>query len=283
MYYEQPQTVAKRPFRGHGSAGVLSLTTPKKHEMKRFVPILAAVTVALAPVASAAAQGLPTASDLVAKHVAAIGGKDAIMKIKSVHQKQTMEIPAAGLTAEMETFAAAPNKIMVKTTIPGIGEMNQGSDGKIAWDINPMQGSRLLEGSELEQTLSDADFYAGRLFSADKFKSMETVELTDFNNEKAYRVRMVRLNGDTVFTFFSSKDAFLIGTEATQESPMGRATTMTKLSGYQEFGGVKMASRTEMLMGPTSIVTTVTATTVNQVPDSAFDPPAEIKALIGKP
>ncbi len=250
--------------------------------MKGFARVFAVSTLSVAFASAAQAQALPAATEVIAKYVDAIGGKDAILKMKSVTQKQVMEIPAAGLTAEMEVHAAAPNKMSARTTLPGIGEMLQGFDGTTGWDINPMQGARVLSGEELAQTADNSDFYGSRLFPADKFKSMETLEQTDFNGEKAYKVRMVRTSGDTLTFFFSSSSALLIGTEAAQTNQMGRMVIQTKLSQYVTVDGIKFPTRTEVQVGPNSIITTTKETVINAVPATAFDVPAAVKAMVGK-
>ena len=51
------------------------------------------------------AQPLPSAADVIAKHVAAIGGRDAIMQITSMKQVGAMEITAAGMTADLDVRA----------------------------------------------------------------------------------------------------------------------------------------------------------------------------------
>jgi hypothetical protein len=149
----------------------------------------AALLLASAPVS---AQTVPSASDVLAKYVAAIGGKDAIMKITSLKQTSTMQVPAVGLTAEIEAYQAAPNKMATKSTIPGVGEMLQGTDGVVAWDANPMQGPRLLSDKELAQTLEGADFYGNMLYPADRFSTMENLGVADFNGERSYKVKLVR-------------------------------------------------------------------------------------------
>ena len=59
--------------------------------MKSFARIAAVAAVAFVSATSqAAAQALPSAAEIVAKHITAIGGKDAISKIESMTQKGTM-------------------------------------------------------------------------------------------------------------------------------------------------------------------------------------------------
>src|SRR5262245_47537198 len=77
-------------------------------------------------------QQLPKAEEIFAKHVAAIGGKDAIMKVSSIKTTMTMSIPAMGLVAPMENLTAAPNRLYSKTSLPGMGDVLQGFDGTTA-------------------------------------------------------------------------------------------------------------------------------------------------------
>ncbi|MGI9044684.1 MAG: hypothetical protein ACR2GK_11255, partial [Gemmatimonadaceae bacterium] len=48
------------------------------------------------------AQALPAAKDLVAKHVAAIGGRDAVLRHPFFRAKGTFSMPAAGMTGELD-------------------------------------------------------------------------------------------------------------------------------------------------------------------------------------
>jgi hypothetical protein len=75
---------------------------------------------------------MPTAQEILAKYVQAIGGRANYEKIKSRMTKGTQEIPAAGIKGTFEIYAAAPNKISNKSVIPGIGEFNDRFDGQTA-------------------------------------------------------------------------------------------------------------------------------------------------------
>lgn len=249
--------------------------------MKSFARIATVASIAFLSSASAvAAQTLPAASEIVAKHVAAVGGKDAISKITSMSQKGTMEIPTMGLTAQTE-IALAPNRVSVKQSIPGLGEITQGFDGTTAWSNNPMQGPRLLTGKELEQTKEQSDFQAGLLYAADRYSTMETQALTDFNGEKAYKVRLVRKpSGRESFEYFSVATGLQIGSEQTQESEMGTLQLTTMQSNYKQFGPLKMPTRSEVTAGPNKMVMTMVDVQFNTVPATAFELPASVKALV---
>lgn len=227
------------------------------------------------------AQALPPAAELVAKHVAAIGGKDALAKVTSMEQKGTMEIPTMGLNATVEGVMAAPHKMVSKQTIPGIGEIAGGYDGTTGWSMNPMQGPRVLSGAELEQAKEQADFVGNMTYAMDRYSSAETMGLVDYANEKAYKVKFVRKgSGRETITYFSQASGLAIGGEMTQDSEMGKMQLTSVSSEYKDFGGIKMATRTEVTMGPTKIITVIQDVKFNAAPATAFELPAQVKALV---
>ena len=250
--------------------------------MRSYIRVLAVAAMTLAAMPAAEAQTLPSASDVVAKYVNAIGGRDAILKIKSMTQRGTMEVPAAGVTADMETFAAAPNKSATKSTIAGLGEMLQGFDGEVGWDVNPMAGPRLLTDKELVQAKENSDFYGSRLFSPELYTSMSVLEETEFSGEKAYKVKMVRKSGNEQTHYFSVASGLLLGSEITQDSPMGTSTVTMKYLDYTDVDGIKISMKQELVSGPMTIMMTVKETVFNSVPDSAFAIPEQIKPLVKK-
>jgi hypothetical protein len=247
----------------------------------RFAVAAAALSVSAFSPVSSRAQALPAASDIVAKYVAAIGGKDEIMKVTSLKQMATMELPAIGLSANMEVFSAAPNKTAVKTNIPGMGEMLNGYNGTVGWDMNPMQGPRLLADKELVSAAENADFYANLLYTADKYASMETVGDTTVGTEKAYKVKMVRKASKTEsISVFSASTGLLLGAVVTQETQQGTMQMAQTILEYKKFGGIMLPTKVEQSMGPQKMIMTIKDVTINGAPESAFDIPAQVKPLI---
>ncbi len=251
--------------------------------MKALRTFAVATATMLFSVSTLSAQALPSAADVLTKYVAAIGGRDAIMKITSLKQTSTMQVPAVGLTADVESFQAAPNKMATKSTIPGVGEMVQGTNGEIAWDANPMQGPRLLSDKELAQTLEGADFYGNLLYPADRFSSMENLGVVDFNGEKTYKVKLVRkASGNETVQYFSVATGLIVGAELTQVSQMGTMQISSTLSDYKEFGGIKFPTKTEVTMGANKLIMTISNVMVNGAPTTAFDIPDAVKPLVKK-
>jgi hypothetical protein len=95
----------------------------------------------------------PTAEQVLAKYVAAVGGSDAVAKLKTVVMHGTRE-GARGGAAPYEVTLATPDRLYVVATIPAqgqqpAGEMKQGINGASGgWTTNA-RGARALNAAEL--------------------------------------------------------------------------------------------------------------------------------------
>ena len=246
------------------------------------VPALAAQTPAKAPpkpAASAQASALPPAQQIIDRYVAAIGGRDAILRHSSYRATGAFEMPAAGIRGDLELAHAKPNKMAMKVTIPGLGEIVSGYDGTVGWSVNPMQGPRLLEGKELEQMSSEAEF-GNWLRAGSNITSRETVERTEIAGRPCYKVRIVWKSGRESFDCYSTETGLLVAMVSKQESPMGTVEVTSLVDDYKQFGDVKLATRTRMQMMGQEQVMTITAVEFDAVPPSAFERPAAIQALV---
>lgn len=240
----------------------------------------ALVLLTAAPIA---AQSAPSATDVVARYVKAIGGADAIEKISSVRQTGTLSMPAMGLGGETEVLFSLPNKNATRITIAGLGEMQVGTDGEVAWSINPMQGPRLLTDQELAATKEGADFLGQLTFPADRFSSIEFVGEAEFAGEKTYQLKFVsKATGIVTQRYFSIATGLLRGSEATSVTAMGSVESRATFSEYKAFGGVLFPTKTETAVGPQSMLMTTSAVEINTVPAGAIVIPDAIKPMVKK-
>jgi hypothetical protein len=263
----------------------MAFTFPLLFPQSRMLSSTRSRTVAfaafLAPFALGA-QPLPTPAEIVARHVAAIGGA-ALNSVTSVKQTGVMSMAAMGLSGQSEALFLLPNKNSTKVVIGAIGEVVTGTDGDVAWSINAMQGPRVLTEQELAQTKESADFLGQMLMLADRFSATETIGMADFSGEKAYKVRFVSKNtGMTTFRFFSVASGLLLGQEATSVTAMGSVEARVTFSDYKSFGGVKFPTKTETSIGPQTISLVTSNIEFNVVPAGAVVVPDAIKALIKK-
>lgn len=236
-----------------------------------------------APVAKAAAApdaALPAARELVARYVAAIGGRDALMRHSSIRSTGTFEMPAAGVKGQMVLVQAKPSKMALTMIVPGMGEIVTAYDGTAGWAVNPMQGPRLLEGKELDQMREEAGF-ANVLRSSESIRAMETVEKTEMGGHPCYKVKVTYKSGRESHDCYSPETGLLIGMNSKQDSPMGSVEVVTLMSDWKEFGGLKSATRLrQQMLGQEQIMTLHTIEFDGASDAAAFEPPAAIKTLL---
>jgi len=245
--------------------------------LRRAVVLLAATATPLL------AQPTPTPAEIIARHVAAIGGADALASVTSVRQTGVMSMAAMGLSGESVALFTLPNKNSTKVVLGGIGEVETGTDGTVAWSINPMQGPRVLEAEELAQTKESADFLGQMLLLPDRFSSIESEGTADFAGEKAYRLKFVsKATGTITHRFFSVASGFLIGTASTTVTAMGSIEAQVTFADYKAFNGIKFPTKAETSIGPQVISMTTTNVEFNVVPASAIAVPESIKPMIKK-
>ena len=242
--------------------------------------LLFAPLYAQAPAKTETSSALPAAREIINRHVKAIGGREALLARKSMHAVGTLSIPAQGLGGPIEVWhAAAPNRMHMKFSVSGIGDIAEGFDGSHGWSLNPMTGPMLKVGKELTQAKLDVDFY-GDLRDPKAYVEVKTVEKTTFDGRPCYKVSLKRVDGVADFDFYDVATGLRAGTINTRDTQMGVITMTSIESDYKQNGKLMQAmSVAQQVMGIEQKIT-FTMVEYDNVPASAFEPPAGIKALI---
>lgn len=229
--------------------------------------------------AAAAQAALPTARAIVDRHLKEIGGREAVLSHTSTKATGAVSIPAAGMTGTIEVFAAKPDKSVLKVNITGVGEVIEGYDGKTGWSTSPMTGPMILQGKQLEQKRFDADFY-GELHDQTRYRSMTTLERTEFDGRQCYKVQLVRNDGSEDIEYYDVETGLKAGRVSSRETPMGVVTGTTTESDYKKFGNLLYSTTLKTTAMGVQQIITLTAVEHDTVAPSVFEPPAAIKALI---
>ena len=244
--------------------------------MTRFVSTLAALTLA-APL-PLVSQALPSATQVHAKYIEALGGRDAIAGQKHRTTYGHFEVPAQGLTGPITIYTSAPNLVFTRIEIPGIGEITSGYDGETAWSNNPMMGPMLVEGKALDQMKQQADMYAS--LNPERFvKAAEVVKVTEFQGKRCYELK-VTTNWDETYTeYYDVATGLLHAMVRTQASPAGDLEATSVFTNYAEHEGMKSPGTiTVNVMGMTQVVVT-DSVSFGAIPAARYELPQAIKAL----
>jgi len=246
-----------------------------------LVVLFAAPFYAQAPAKTeTAVAALPDGRQIIDRHIKEIGGRDAVLSHKSMSVKGTLSVPAQGITGPIEIFRAAnPDRMSVKASVPGIGDILEGFDGSHGWSLTPMTGPMLKVEKELQQTKLDADFY-DELRDPKKYVSIKTVEKTTFDGRPCFKVALTRIDGAQDFDFYDVATGLHAGSINTRDMAMGTITATTVVGGYQKFGNLLVATtQTQNVMGIEQKIT-LSSVLFDKVDPAVFTPPDPIKALI---
>ncbi len=230
------------------------------------------------PVAAAAATGLPSAATLVAKYATAIGGP-AMMRAGQITTKGGMAMSAAGITATFEMVQLAPNRMQMVTTIPGVGSIQVGYDGTVAWSVDPMQGPRLLAGKELDEIREEADLRAAAR-SPELFSAVQTLADTTMGGERCFLVKLTWKSGRETFDCYSPASGLMVGSKSVQQTSMGAIPVETVYGEYKKFGDFMVPTKTTQSMMGQHQVMTISSVEVGTGAGVTIIAPPEIKALV---
>jgi zinc protease len=189
------------------------------------------------PVASPSAD-LPTAKEVVDRYVKAIGGREAVLKAKTRQQTGTMELSQMGLKGTFESFARSDDRSYTRVSLDGVGDILDAYDGATAWSSNPMQGSRVKAGKELEQWKRGSSFT--REANLDKVYGKLTVRGIEKVGEKDAYVVVGSTDGlpDDIL-YFDKETGLLVRSDGIALAPEGQQATTSFYDDYREVNGVK--------------------------------------------
>jgi hypothetical protein len=141
------QGINKGTFKGNPAVGCFTCHRGS-HEPVRVPQLPIAV---LTPFAEAAEtppkETPPTADQILARYMEALGGSAAIEKLKTRSMKGTW-ITSNGITLGYEVYQAAPDGIYTVLNTPKQGIIERGFNGQTAWEKSS-RGLRDLEGIDL--------------------------------------------------------------------------------------------------------------------------------------
>ena len=250
--------------------------------LARIGEVLAAAALMMAGVLAGSLQGqaLPNADEVIGTYVEAIGGREAHTSHRSIRSVGSISMPGMGLQGEFEVLQIAPNEMVTRVQLPGVGEILSGFDGERGWSVNPLTGPLVLSGSELAEARERADMLAA-LRDRSIVPGRETIELAEVDGEACWRVKLRWLSERESFDCYSEITGLLLASEDSQTSSMGEIRVVTRFSDYREFHGMVVPTTlVQTSMGQTQEMS-VRDVYVGDVDAAELAPPPSIRTLLG--
>lgn len=253
----------------------------KRLPIRRTLAACAVTVLAAAGARLYAADELPKAETILDKSVEATGGKAAFEKMHNTVITGSMELAAMGIKGTMVITKAEPNMSLAEIDIAGIGSVKQGFDGKVAWEINPMQGARIKDGDELAAAKREAHFHEENW--RDDYKKVETVGSETVDGKDCYKLVLTPNEGSPMTQYFDKKTGLLAKSTMTLSTPNGAIDASTVFGDYRKEGDLLVIHKIQQSAGGQEITITLDTYKYNvDLGKDKFALPDDIKALVKK-
>jgi outer membrane lipoprotein-sorting protein len=193
--------------------------------------------------------GAQTADEVIEKHLAALGGREALGKITSRTMTGTIALstPAGEVSGSIQVFGKTPNKarslIKVDLSQFGVGELvvDQRFDGTVGYVLDSMNGNRDISGNQLDNMRNNG-FPSALLNYKDTGAKAELVGKEKVGDRDAFVIELTPKAGSPSKQFFDAETYMLVKTLTTINVPqIGRDVEQVgEFADYRAMDGVKV-------------------------------------------
>jgi len=238
----------------------------------KFLRMAAVAVLLLGAAQIAAAQ---TAEEIVEKHLAAIGGRDALARLTSRVMSGTITItmPAGEFSGPIEIWNQAPNKlrtlINLDLTNVGVGKItvDQRFDGTTGYAIDTFQGNRDITGDQLEG-MRNGYFPTPLLDYKERGMAVELAGREKVGDRDAYVLVYKPKTGPSSKNYIDAATFLMLRQVMTMDiPPLGPYEQITDFSDEKDVDGVKVPHR----LISTSSLQTLTVTISRVEHNGALD------------
>jgi len=179
--------------------------------------------------------GLPTPDQVLDKYLAAVGGAEAVSKIKTRVQKG--KIDAFGTQSPVEVYSEAPEKRVSITHLPP-GESVTAFNGEAGWLSRP-NGFHRMTGAETEAARLDAQLHFP-VQLRELYKEFHVLPGEDIGGRPTILVSAKASGKPDLRLYFDQENGLLLRQIRYAETPLGRNPTQIDYGDFRVAGGVKI-------------------------------------------
>jgi outer membrane lipoprotein-sorting protein len=229
--------INKENFNGHRE--VTCNTCHRGNLRPMAVPEITEAAMMPAGEAQQAAQGAPSgpsADQILAKYVTALGGASAINKVSS--RVQTGTSTFGGYSVPIEIYSKAPEKRISIMKMPN-AESVTAYDGTSGWMSSTGRPLREMNSAEQEAAKMDADLH----FATDvqqEFSDWRVLPQEKVGDHETQVLRGRMPDNPPIKLYFDAQSGLLLRLVRYAETPLGNNPTQIDYSDYRDVDGVKV-------------------------------------------
>jgi hypothetical protein len=215
-----------------------------------------------------------TPQAVFADAVKATGGVDAWNAHKTAHFKIETVFQGMGMGGTGERYATRNDKSLSVTEMTGLGTIREGTNGKVFWSQDPVQGMRMLEGAEAEQARIESSWNP-ELRAAELFQKLEVATEPGPGGKPLECVIATPRQGAPIHNCYDPSTHLQVLQTGIRATPQGDVPFRAIMRDWREVGGIKIAFEAETQVGPLTLVVRIKSVTFDEVlDDRIFEPPA---------
>jgi hypothetical protein len=223
----------------------------------------------------------PSGESLVQRYIEKTGGAEAYAKAKNTALTGTVTMPAQNISGTVTIFEEG-EKSYTSMDFAGIGKIEEGYDGEIAWQNSALQGPRILDGDEKISAKRGASMGLINNWK-DVYKEARTIGPEDVDGKPAWKVEMIAREGKPETFYFDRDSGLLVKIATVLTTPMGELKAESSLTDYKPVNGILTPfTMTEKAINQNIVMHFNTVAYNAVIPKERFEAPAAVKELATK-
>jgi zinc protease len=204
-------------------------------------------------------EGL-TAQKVLDDYLNALGGKDKLKTVKSLHSSANVAIEGVPIPLKAELKAMSPNMESMEMSAEGMGVlMKQKFDGAVGYA--EQQGQRKdLTAEEIAESKSKYSIFPELYYDV---AAVSLESMMDIDGSDAYKLKISK-DGKESFRYYDSKTGLLKRVESTEEAQGQSVATVVDYGNYSEVNGMQFPYSQSIKAGPQVINLNITNVKVNE-------------------
>jgi hypothetical protein len=219
------------------------------------------------PAAAAPPPPTRSADAIIGDAVKATGGDGPWKSHRSMETTTTIEYAKMGITGTRIQTITSRNKSLATTNIPNVGEVREGTNGRVIWSEDPVNGLRLLSGAEAAQFKLESTWNLER--NLKKLFSKIAVKADSEGGRALECLELTPSIGQPLTTCYDAETHLQVSQKGIAATPQGDVPFTSRIKSWKEFGGIKLPEVVEMTTGPIEFAARLT--------NVAFDKPIDDK------
>lgn len=217
--------------------------------------------------ASAFTVKAQTADEIIAKHIAAIGGADNWKKVNSMKMEGVLQVQGAEVNVTVTVLHGKGMRQDISVMGMTGYEIVTPTEG---WDFMPFQGQTEPEAKtpeELAEAQDNLDAQGELIDYAAKGHKVELLEMEDVEGTKCYKLKVTKKGGSVSTLYFDPKSYYIIQSKSIQKANGQEMEVTTSFSNYEKMPeGIVVAKSMTLPFGEMNM----TKITVNPVVEESF-------------